>query len=33
MQATAIVREAKKAGLDMIGISDHNSAEKKQAWI
>jgi predicted metal-dependent phosphoesterase TrpH len=27
MQATAIVQQAKKMGLDMIGICDHNSAE------
>jgi len=33
MQATAIVREAKKAGLDMIGISDHNSAENVAAVV
>ena len=24
MQATAIVKQAKKVGLDMIGICDHN---------
>lgn len=33
MQATAIVREAKKAGLGMIGISDHNSAENVAAVV
>ncbi len=33
MQATAIVREAKKSGLDMIGISDHNSAENVAAVV
>ena len=33
MQATAIVRQAKKAGLDMIGISDHNSAENVAAVV
>ena len=31
MQATAIVRQAKKVGLDMIGICDHNSAENVAA--
>jgi predicted metal-dependent phosphoesterase TrpH len=33
MQATAIVRQAQKAGLDMIGISDHNSAENVAAVV
>jgi predicted metal-dependent phosphoesterase TrpH len=33
MQATAIVIEAIKAGLDMIGISDHNSAENVAAVV
>jgi predicted metal-dependent phosphoesterase TrpH len=33
MQATAIVRQAKKVGLDMIGISDHNSAENVAAVV
>ncbi len=33
MQATAIVRQAKKMGLDMIGISDHNSAENVAAVV
>lgn len=31
MQATAIVKQAKKVGLDMIGICDHNSAENVAA--
>ncbi len=31
MQATAMVRQAKKVGLDMIGICDHNSAENVAA--
>ena len=31
MQATAIVRQAKKVGLDMIGICDHNSADNVAA--
>jgi predicted metal-dependent phosphoesterase TrpH len=31
MQATAIVKQAKKMGLDMIGICDHNSAENVMA--
>ncbi|MEJ2701632.1 MAG: PHP domain-containing protein [Sedimentisphaerales bacterium] len=31
MQATAIVRQAGKMGLDMIGICDHNSAENVAA--
>jgi len=31
MQATAIVERAKKAGLDMIAICDHNSAENVAA--
>jgi PHP family Zn ribbon phosphoesterase len=31
MQATAIVEQAKKVGLDMIGICDHNSAENVAA--
>jgi len=31
MQPTAIIEQAKKAGLDMIGISDHNSAENVSA--
>ena len=31
MRATAIVRQAAKAGLDMIGICDHNSAENAGA--
>ena len=33
MQATAIVRQAKKIGLDMIAISDHNSAENVAAVV
>jgi predicted metal-dependent phosphoesterase TrpH len=33
MQATAIVRQAKKVGLDMIGICDHNSAENVAAVV
>jgi predicted metal-dependent phosphoesterase TrpH len=31
MQATAIVKQARKMGLDMIGICDHNSAENVMA--
>lgn len=31
MQATAMVKQAKKVGLDMIGICDHNSAENVSA--
>ena len=31
MQATVIVKQAKKVGLDMIGICDHNSAENVTA--
>lgn len=31
MQAMAIVKQAKKVGLDMIGICDHNSAENVAA--
>ncbi len=31
MRATAIVKQAGKAGLDMIGICDHNSAENTSA--
>ncbi|UCF16607.1 MAG: PHP domain-containing protein, partial [Phycisphaerales bacterium] len=31
MRATAIVGQAGKAGLDMIGICDHNSAENAGA--
>ena len=31
MQATAIVKQAKRIGLDMIGICDHNSAENVAA--
>ena len=31
MQATAIVKQAKEVGLDMIGICDHNSAENVMA--
>jgi predicted metal-dependent phosphoesterase TrpH len=31
MKATAIVKQAKKLGLDMIGICDHNSAENVMA--
>jgi len=31
MQTAAIVEQAKKAGLDMIGICDHNSAENVSA--
>jgi predicted metal-dependent phosphoesterase TrpH len=33
MQATAIVKRAKKVGLDMIGICDHNSAENVAAVV
>jgi predicted metal-dependent phosphoesterase TrpH len=33
MQATAIVKQAKKAGLDMIGICDHNSADNVGAVL
>lgn len=33
MQATAIVGQAKKKGLDMIGICDHNSAENAMALV
>lgn len=33
MRPTAMVRQAKKAGLDMIGICDHNSAENVAAVI
>lgn len=33
MQATAIVKRAKKVGLDMIGICDHNSAENVAALV
>lgn len=33
MQATAIVRQAKRMGLDMIGICDHNSAENVAAVV
>ena len=33
MQATAIVEQAKKVGLDMIGICDHNSAENVAALV
>ena len=33
MQATAIVKQAKKVGLDMIGICDHNSAENVAAVL
>jgi predicted metal-dependent phosphoesterase TrpH len=33
MQATAIVKQAKKVGLDMIGICDHNSAENVAAVV
>jgi predicted metal-dependent phosphoesterase TrpH len=33
MQATAIVRQAKEVGLDMIGICDHNSAENVAAVV
>jgi predicted metal-dependent phosphoesterase TrpH len=33
MQATAIVEQAKKMGLDMIGICDHNSAENVAAVV
>lgn len=33
MLATAIVKQAKKAGLDMIGICDHNSAENVAAVV
>lgn len=33
MQATAIVEQAKKMGLDMIGICDHNSAENAMAVV
>ncbi len=31
MQTTAIIEQAKKVGLDMIGICDHNSAENVSA--
>ena len=33
MQATAIVKQAKKVGLDIIGICDHNSAENIAAVV
>jgi hypothetical protein len=33
MQAAAIVEQAKRAGLDMIGICDHNSGENAGATI
>jgi predicted metal-dependent phosphoesterase TrpH len=33
MLATAIVKQAKKVGLDMIGICDHNSAENVTAVV
>jgi predicted metal-dependent phosphoesterase TrpH len=33
MQATAMVRQAKKVGLAMIGICDHNSAENVTAVV
>jgi predicted metal-dependent phosphoesterase TrpH len=33
MQATAIVKQAKEVGLDMIGICDHNSAENVAAVV
>lgn len=33
MQATMIVKQAKKMGLDMIGICDHNSAENAMAVV
>lgn len=33
MQATAIVKQARKMGLDMIGICDHNSSENVKAVI
>lgn len=33
MQATVIVKQAKKVGLDMIGICDHNSAENVAAVV
>jgi len=33
MLATAIVKQAKKVGLDMIGICDHNSAENVAAVV
>ncbi|UCC97040.1 MAG: PHP domain-containing protein [Phycisphaerales bacterium] len=33
MQATAIVRQAKRISLDMIGICDHNSAENAAAVV
>jgi len=33
MQATAIVEQAKKVGLDMIAICDHNSAENVAAVV
>ena len=33
MQATAIVERAKKVGLDMIAICDHNSAENAAAVV
>jgi len=33
MQTTAIIEQAKKAGLDMIGICDHNSGENVRAMM
>ena len=33
MQTTAIIEQAKKVGLDMIGICDHNSAENVRAMM
>ncbi len=33
MQAAAIIEQAKKVGLDMIGICDHNSAENVRAMM
>jgi hypothetical protein len=33
MQPTAIIEQAKKVGLDMIGICDHNSAENVSAVV
>jgi len=33
MVPTAIVRQAKRAGLDLIGICDHNSAENVEAVV
>jgi predicted metal-dependent phosphoesterase TrpH len=33
MQTAAIIEQAKKAGLDMIGICDHNSAENVSALM